>query len=130
MKWDSAPLSRSTSKDSPSAARSWSISISPKILAACTETPRPPFFRFVQECLTNVHRHSESSVAHVRVARSGGLVEAEVRDEGKGITAEKISALSVSGSPGVGLRGMKERLAQLGGTLEISCNGNGTAIVG
>jgi signal transduction histidine kinase len=86
-------------------------------------------FRFVQECLTNVHRHSESLVAHVRVTRSDGRVEVEVRDKGKGIPAEKISELTVTGSPGVGLRGMKERLAQLGGNLEINSNGNGTAIV-
>ena len=83
-------------------------------------------FRFVQECLTNVHRHSESPVAHVRLTKSAGQVEVEVRDQGKGLPAEKISD---SGSPGVGLRGMKERLAQLGGTLEINSNGNGTAIV-
>jgi len=86
-------------------------------------------FRFVQECLTNVHRHSESPVAHVRVTRSDGTVEVEVRDQGKGIPAEKIPELADTGSPGVGLRGMKERLSQLGGTLEINSNGNGTAVV-
>lgn len=86
-------------------------------------------FRFVQECLTNVHRHSESAVAHVRVTRSEREVHVEVRDQGKGIPAEKIPDLTVTGSPGVGLRGMKERLAQLGGSLEINSNGDGTAIV-
>jgi signal transduction histidine kinase len=86
-------------------------------------------FRLVQECLTNVHRHSESPVAHVRVTRSSAEVEVEVRDEGKGIPADQIPELAVKGSPGVGLRGMKERLAQLGGTLEINSNGNGTAVV-
>jgi signal transduction histidine kinase len=86
-------------------------------------------FRFVQECLTNVHRHAGSTVAHIRVTRCDGQVEVEVRDQGKGIPAEKLSELTVTGSPGVGLRGMKERLAQLGGTLEVTSNGNGTAIL-
>jgi signal transduction histidine kinase len=86
-------------------------------------------FRFVQECLTNVHRHSESTVAHVRLTRRDGQVEVEVRDQGKGIAADKISNLAVIGSPGVGLRGMKERLTQLGGVLEVNSNGNGTAVV-
>ena len=86
-------------------------------------------FRFVQECLTNVHRHSESPVAHVRLTRSAHDVEVEVRDQGKGMPAENASGLTDAGSPGVGLRGMKERLAQLGGRLDINSNGNGTAVV-
>jgi len=86
-------------------------------------------FRFVQECLTNVHRHSESSVAHVRMTQSDGTVEVEVRDQGKGIPAEKISEVAVTGSPGVGLRGMRERLSQLGGSLELISDGKGTAVV-
>ena len=86
-------------------------------------------FRFVQECLTNVHRHSESTVASVRVKRSDSQVEVEVRDQGKGIPADKASDPAVIGSPGVGLRGMKERLSQLGGSLEINSDGTGTAVV-
>jgi len=86
-------------------------------------------FRFVQECLTNVHRHSESLAAQIRVTRSDGVVEVEVRDQGKGIPAEKISEVAVTGSPGVGLRGMRERLSQLGGSLEIKSDGKGAAVV-
>jgi len=62
-------------------------------------------FRVVQECLTNIHRHSESSVARVRVASSGGDVRVEVQDEGKGILAEKLGELISAGLPGVGVRG-------------------------
>jgi signal transduction histidine kinase len=88
-------------------------------------------FRVVQECLTNIHRHSESSVARVRVASSGGDVRVEVQDEGKGILAEKLGELISAGLPGVGVRGMRERLRQLGGSLEIKSAGadKGTVVV-
>src|ERR1700722_11671188 len=88
-------------------------------------------FRVVQECLTNIHRHSESSVARVRVASSGGDVRVEVEDEGKGILAEKLGELISAGLPGVGVRGMRERLRQLGGSLEIKSAGadKGTVVV-
>jgi len=82
-------------------------------------------FRLVQECLTNVHRHSESAVARIRLIRSEDEIRLEVVDEGKGIPMEKQAELLSGGTPGVGIRGMRERLRQLGGTLEITCNGTG-----
>ena len=86
-------------------------------------------FRIVQECLTNIHRHSESPVARIRISRSDGQVSLEVEDEGKGIPPEKRAAMDSGGTPGVGIRGMRERLRQLGGTLEINSNGRGTVVV-
>jgi signal transduction histidine kinase len=88
-------------------------------------------FRVVQECLTNVHRHSGSPVAKILLSRSGNNVQLEVRDEGKGIPPEKVSEMSSNGAPGVGIRGMRERIHQLGGSLEISSDGhgNGTIVV-
>jgi signal transduction histidine kinase len=86
-------------------------------------------FRVVQECLTNVHRHSGSSVAKIRIARSNGHVRVEVEDRGKGIAPEKRAAMDSVGMPGVGIRGMRERLRQLGGNLEIKSNGEGTIVV-
>src|SRR5713226_5321883 len=86
-------------------------------------------FRVVQECLTNVHRHSGSSVAKIRIARSNGHVRVEVEDRGKGIPPEKRAAMDSVGMPGVGIRGMRERLRQLGGNLEIKSNGEGTLVV-
>jgi PAS domain S-box-containing protein len=85
-------------------------------------------FRVLQECLTNVHRHSESSTASIRVTRSPERVVLEVRDEGKGIPAEKLARISSGGDSGVGLRGMRERVQGLGGELQISSNGKGTEI--
>ena len=86
-------------------------------------------FRVVQECLTNIHRHSESQVARIRIGRSDGQVSLEVEDRGKGIPQEKRKAMDSGGTPGVGIRGMRERLRQLGGTLEIKSNGRGTVVV-
>jgi two-component system NarL family sensor kinase len=85
-------------------------------------------FRLVQESLTNIHRHSESSVAKIRITRSAGDVRVEVEDRGKGIPPEKQSELASPGTPGVGIRGMRERIGQLGGSLEIHSNGNGTVV--
>jgi two-component system, NarL family, sensor kinase len=86
-------------------------------------------FRVVQECLTNVHRHSGSAVAKICIARSNGHVRVEVADQGKGIPPEKKAAINSAGVPGVGIGGMRERLRQLGGNLEIKSNGEGTIVV-
>jgi len=86
-------------------------------------------FRIVQECLTNVHRHSESPVAKIRFVRSDKDVRVEVEDRGKGIRPDKQYEIASVGTPGVGIRGMRERLRQLGGSLEINSNGKGTVIV-
>ena len=84
-------------------------------------------FRIVQECLTNIHRHSGSLTALVRLARSRQQVTLEVKDEGKGFPQGQYGA-SGSEIPGVGLRGMRERVRQLGGQLEITSNGKGTLV--
>jgi signal transduction histidine kinase len=86
-------------------------------------------FRVVQECLTNVHRHSGSPVAEICLSQSADDVQLEVRDKGKGISPEKLSEMASSGAPGVGIRGMRERIHQLGGSLEISSAGSGKGTV-
>jgi two-component system sensor histidine kinase UhpB len=85
-------------------------------------------FRVVQECLTNVHRHSESRKAEVRLARRHGCIHLEVSDEGKGIPLDKQLDLNSPATLGVGFRGMRERIRQLGGTLQVHSNGNGTSV--
>jgi signal transduction histidine kinase len=85
-------------------------------------------FRVVQECLTNIHRHSGSSIAKIRFRRLDAQVVVEVQDEGKGIPRDKLDALSTVGTPGVGIRGMRERLRQLGGDLQITSNGLGAVV--
>lgn len=87
-------------------------------------------FRVVQECVTNIHRHSGSSTAKVRISHTASRVEVLVEDKGKGIPAEKVSQISTSRTPGVGIRGMRERLRQLGGEMEIQSHpGNGTRVI-
>ncbi len=86
-------------------------------------------FRMVQECLTNIHRHSGAAAATIRVRQEDRSVLVEVQDEGKGISREKQLELRSSGRSGVGLRGMRERLRQLSGTLDIRSTGKGTAVI-
>lgn len=85
-------------------------------------------FRVVQECLTNIHRHSESPVAKIVLRERHKEVVVEIGDRGKGISQEKLQDLASSGTPGVGVRGMRERLRQLGGTLEIKSTSSGTVV--
>jgi signal transduction histidine kinase len=85
-------------------------------------------FRMVQECLTNIHRHSGGNSAEIRAHEENGQFFIEVRDQGKGIPVEVQVQLSSSGRTGVGFRGMRERLRQLGGTLEIRSDGAGTVV--
>lgn len=83
-------------------------------------------FRVVQECLTNIHRHSGSPTCAVKLAQDEDRLRVEVRDSGRGIPKGKQLTLPSSG--GVGLRGMQERIRQLGGTLDIDSSENGTVI--
>ena len=99
----------------------------PKDFARLPRDLETAIFRVVQECLTNIHRHSGSSVARVSISHSDGLVRVEVEDKGQGISPQKRSEIisSPAAIPGVGIRGMRERLRQLGGTLDVQSNGEG-----
>src|SRR5581483_5548477 len=87
-------------------------------------------FRVLQEGLTNVHRHSGSRVAHVRLAADGAMAILEIRDTGRGIAPFALERLGEDwmGLPGVGLRSMKERIQELGGRLELSSSEKGTTL--
>jgi PAS domain S-box-containing protein len=84
-------------------------------------------FRLVQECLTNVHRHSESKTALIRVFREADKIHVEVQDHGKGMSQERFAEVQSQGT-GVGIRGMRERVRQVHGELTIESNPLGTRI--
>ena len=83
-------------------------------------------FRFVQEALTNIHRHSGGPTAEIRIARKGERIEAEVVDAGKGIAAEKLRGDQVV--QGIGMMGIQERVRQVGGTVAVKSSDRGTSI--
>jgi PAS domain S-box-containing protein len=87
-------------------------------------------FRVLQESLTNVHRHSGSKTAHIRLLTKEGMGILEVEDEGKGIPSDLMeqSGQDWMGALGVGLRGMNERMTQLGGKLEVVSKDGGTVV--
>ncbi len=84
-------------------------------------------FRIVQECLANIHRHSGSETAAIRVEKEDHRITVVAQDSGRGIPPERIAGIS-EGRGGVGFRGMAERLRYLGGNLAIDSNGAGTVV--
>jgi PAS domain S-box-containing protein len=86
-------------------------------------------FRIIQEALTNIRKHAESSKATIRLRVEKSVLILEIKDNGKGFEAERIgrSRQGVNGL-GVGITGMRERVRQLGGTLEIMKENPGTLV--
>ena len=84
-------------------------------------------FRVVQESLTNVHRHSGSPWASIRLDASPQSIQVEITDRGKGISSERHQQLAAA-KTGVGVRGMQERVRQFGGHLQIDSSPAGTKV--
>ena len=86
-------------------------------------------FRVLQESLTNVHRHSAAKRVSVRFRQEAEAAILEIRDFGRGIPAERLAQLrKIRAETGVGLAGMRERLNELKGELEIESDGRGTRL--
>jgi two-component system, NarL family, sensor kinase len=85
-------------------------------------------FRVLQESLTNVHRHSGASQVSVCFQRLSETAILEIRDSGRGISADRLARLRASAQTGVGLAGMRERLNELNGKLEIESDSHGTSL--
>ena len=85
-------------------------------------------FRVLQESLTNVHRHAGAKSIEVVLTCSTGHVVLSVIDDGKGVSPEALTRFRSGTATGVGLAGMRERLAELDGTLEVEQRTRGTAI--
>ena len=86
-------------------------------------------FRVVQEGLSNIHRHSGSKTASIRLTHNPGRVVLKLSDRGRGIPPPMLQdVLQRFAGPGLGLLGMRERLDQLGGRLEIESGVKGTTL--
>jgi len=87
-------------------------------------------FRVLQESLTNVHRHSKSLKAEVSVAATNGQVVLQVRDYGKGLPPDVLERFRHKRAHGgVGLAGMRERINELGGRLDMNSDSRGTRVI-
>jgi signal transduction histidine kinase len=86
-------------------------------------------FRVVQECIANVYKHAHSDSATIRFARDNGHIRLQVEDHGIGFSPAGVQpGGSVPRDKGLGIRGMRERIHELGGNLEITSNGHGTTV--
>jgi signal transduction histidine kinase len=87
------------------------------------------FFRVIQESLTNIHRHSGSSTARITIGRGISETFAEIADSGKGMPDDMADPYgSFFGRIGVGIAGMRERMKELSGKLEIYSTSAGTIV--
>jgi len=86
-------------------------------------------FRVLQEGLTNVHRHSDSSAVDIRFILGANKVRLQIKDNGHGMPKKTLKRL-VEGvaDAGVGIPGMRERMRELGGSLEIQSDASGTLL--
>ena len=86
-------------------------------------------FRIVQESLTNVRRHSGSATATIRLENKSDAVFLEIKDRGRGMPTSKMTEDRADIiEMGVGIPGMRQRLVQLGGRLEVTSNSQGATI--
>jgi signal transduction histidine kinase len=86
-------------------------------------------FRVVQEGLINIHRHAASSTARIRLNADRDRVTLEIEDRGRGIPSDRLTLLkSGAAAPGIGIAGMRERLEQLAGTLDVDSSERGSTI--
>jgi len=86
-------------------------------------------FRIVQESLVNVHRHSGSPTAKIRIDRNNNELIVEVRDEGHGMSKEVLASGKINrANLGVGIAGMQERIRNLQGRLDIESGERGTTV--
>jgi PAS domain S-box-containing protein len=104
------------------------VSILAQSIGRLTSEIETALFRIVQESLTNVRKHSGSNSVVIRLERSLDDILLEINDNGNGFKVDLEDPENSEFAPGVGIPGMKQRLRQLGGILEISSNAKGTKI--
>jgi len=97
-------------------------------LERCSDGIETALFRVVQESLANVHRHSSSNCAFVRLVRAGDNLELTIADQGCGLPPGLLTGTADQARIGVGISGMRQRVRQLEGRLELSSNAQGTTV--
>jgi signal transduction histidine kinase len=86
-------------------------------------------FRAVQEGLTNIHRYAEATLASISMKRDASTAQLSIRDNGRGIPLALLKRLrDGTADSGVGIAGMRERLRELNGVLEIHSDQSGTIL--
>ena len=85
-------------------------------------------FRVLQESLTNVYRHAAAKSVDVRLTCRNELVTLTIADDGKGIPQEILSRFHDGSAPGIGLGGMRERLAEFGGIINVQSSSGGSVV--
>jgi signal transduction histidine kinase len=85
-------------------------------------------FRVVQESLANVHRHSTSSCAFLKLVRAGDNIELTIADRGRGLPPGLLTGTADEARIGIGISGMRQRMRQLKGRLDLSSSAQGTIV--
>jgi len=101
----------------------------PPEIGGLSEDMELSIFRVVQECLTNVHRHSGSATAEIRIIQDKACLTIQIEDAGKGTPMYRECTVGLSALTGVGIRGMRERMRHLGGTLKVQSTDHGTRVI-
>jgi PAS domain S-box-containing protein len=101
----------------------------PETLERLPRETETALFRVVQEALLNIHHHADSPTALIRLRADARHLTLEIEDHGRGMPPALVAELPTGGvGLGVGVAGMRERLQQLGGTLEIQSSDRGTTV--
>jgi signal transduction histidine kinase len=100
----------------------------PEKLPRLPESVEIGLFRVLQEGLTNIHRHSGSTKAEIHMETVPGKLSLDIIDYGSGIPPQVLERWRSTGTAGVGMTSMRERIKELGGQVEISSTGSGTLV--
>jgi len=101
----------------------------PRELCRLPREAETALFRALQEGLSNVHRHAGSSRVDIQISADHELIRLQIGDNGRGIPTERLQRLNEDAAEaGVGIAGMRERMRELGGSLDIDSDSSGTRL--
>jgi two-component system, NarL family, sensor kinase len=107
------------------------VQVSLSVSAPIERLPREveiALFRVLQESLTNVYRHSGAQSVDVRIVCRDTHVSLTVADDGRGIPEDVLARFRDGAASGIGLAGMRERLAEFGGEFRVESSGGGSVV--